>query len=254
MKLRTALFLASLLLSTPSWAQPLRIVTEEWPPFIYAEDGVIKGADKEITEHLLSQLGYEVKWKLKPWRRALRDVEQGEADAILDIAPHPSHKATLLFTSEPLSSHETVLFHARGRPFTFSNLEDLTGLVIGVSPGYLYNHHLFVTSDAFFREPAPTFEANMQKLVRGRVDLVAMSRPVGLYTSQALGIDHLVDYHPTALSHSDFFLAFHRAPRWETAADAFSEALRAFKTSAKYNQTLAKYRLENTNGKLSLAP
>lgn len=254
MKLQTCLFLASFMTVATSWADTLRIVTEEWPPFVYVEDGAIKGADKEITEHLLNQLGYQVKWELKPWRRVLQDVERGEADAILDIAPHPDYLARFLFSTEPLSSHETVLFHDKRRSFAFDRLDDLTGLVIGVSPGYLYNNDDFITSDAFYREPAPSFEANLQKLIRGRVDMVAMSRPVGLYTSHALGIADQIDYHPLPLSQSDFYLAFHQAPQWQEPARAFSEALKAFKNTQEYQRILNRYRLASHGNTLTLAP
>ncbi len=254
MKLTIFLFISSLTVGAMAYAEPLRIVTEEWPPFIYAEKGEIKGADKEITEHLLHQLGYQVTWKLKPWRRVLREVAGGEADAILDIAPHPEYRARFLFAEEPLSSHETVLFHDKRRPFAFSGVNDLAGLRIGVSPGYLYNNDAFISSDAFFREPAPTFEANMQKLMRGRVDMVAMSRPVGLYTSRSLGISHQLHYHPTPLSQSDFYLAFHQSPRWQKIARAFSQALKAFKTTDEYQRILRDYRLESVDGTLTLSP
>jgi polar amino acid transport system substrate-binding protein len=252
MKLKTLLLLPSLLLGNWTWAEPLRIVSEEWPPFVYAENGHIKGADKDVTEHLLSQLGYQVEWSLMPWRRVLREVEDGSADAILDIAPHPTHLKTYLFTDEPLSSHETMLFYAVDRPLAFQNINDLTGLVIGVSPGYLYNNHRFITSDAFRRETAPTFEANLRKLVRGRVDLVAMSHPVGVYTSRALGINHRVGYHTTPLSHSEFFLVFNRTSTWEEPARAFSQALKAFKKTDEYSHILRKYDLQSVDGKLTL--
>jgi polar amino acid transport system substrate-binding protein len=253
MKLKTVLLLSSLLLGSWVNAEPLRIVSEEWPPFIYAENGHIKGADKDVTEYLLSQLGYQVEWSLMPWRRVLREAEDGSADAILDIAPHPIHLKTYLFTDEPLSSHETMLFYAMDRPLAYRNIDDLSGLVVGVSPGYLYNNHRFVTSDTFRREPAPTFEANLQKLVRGRVDLVALSRPVGVYTSRALGIDHRVSYHPIPLSHSEFYLAFNRTSTWEEPARAFSKALKAFKKTDAYSHILRQYHLESVDGKLTLA-
>lgn len=234
-------------------AGSVHIVSEDWPPFIYSEQGVIKGADKDITEYLLTQLGYTVTWELMPWRRVLLDVRTGTADAILDIVPHQDHQRTYLFTSEPLSSHHTVLFHDLRRPFLFNRLSDLDGLVIGVSPGYLYNNAAFVESDAFFREPAPSFAANLKKLLRGRLDMVAMSRPVGMYTSRALGIENQIGFHHHPLSSSDFYLAFHRAEKWQAVSEAFSLALREFKKTPRYDQILQQYQLESHGGVLSLS-
>ena len=54
MMMRTSVFLVSLLFAATGSAAPLRIVTEAWPPFIYAEEGEIKGADKEITDRQLA--------------------------------------------------------------------------------------------------------------------------------------------------------------------------------------------------------
>lgn len=234
-------------------ASGLHIVSEDWPPFIYSQDGEIKGADKEVTEQVLSQLGYQVTWELMPWRRVLHDVAIGAADAILDIAPHDDHRDAYLFSDEPLSSHETVLFHDLRRPFAFQDLSDLEGLVIGVSPGYLYNNPAFIRSSAFFREPAPSFEANLQKLLRGRVDMVAMSRPVGIYTSRTLGIEDQIGFHKQPLSSSNFHLAFHRADEWQGPAEQFSQALRQFKNTERYQEILQKYGLETHDGLLSLS-
>lgn len=254
MKLPALLFLPWLLLSMPAQADSVRILSEEWPPFIYAEDDQIKGADKDITEYLLNQMGYQVSWELVPWRRVLHDVANGHADAILDIAPHATYLDTYLFSPEPLSSHETVLFYDRRRPFAFQHLDDLQNLVIGVSPGYLYNNDDFIHADTFTREPAPSFEANLQKLLRGRVDLVALSRPVGLYTARAIGIAPRVGYHPVPLSRSDFHLAFHDAEHWQEPSQAFAQALREFKKTEHYTSILRSYGLELANGELTLAP
>ncbi|MEH6499535.1 MAG: transporter substrate-binding domain-containing protein [Pseudoalteromonas distincta] len=253
MKLPLLTILLGLFACAKLLAAPVHIVSEEWPPFIYSQDGELKGADKEITEQVLSQLGYQVTWQLMPWRRVLHDVATGAADAILDIAPHADHQDAYLFTTEPLSSHETVLFHDLRRPFAFNDLPDLAGLVVGVSPGYLYNNPEFINSDDFFREPAPSFEANLQKLLRGRVDLVAMSRPVGIYTSRVLGVEDQLGFHATPLSTSDFYLAFHRADKWQDTAQRFSEALDQFKNTEEYREILRKYALELQDGRLSLA-
>ena len=235
--------LLCLFLTTPLLAAPLRIVSEEWPPYIFAKDGEIKGSDKEVADILLKQLGYQVSWELMPWRRALHTVQTGAADAVLDISPDAKRLEHFIFPDEPFSTNVTVLFYVSSRPFPFERLEDLRGLTIGVSPGYHYNNEEFMTADYFTREPAPTFESNLLKLVHGRIDMVVISRPAGIHTSKRLGIDDQVSYHSTPLSKGDYFLAFRRAPEFERLGEEFGQALRDFKQTDEYASIQHKYGL-----------
>ncbi|MFP3519763.1 amino acid ABC transporter substrate-binding protein, partial [Pseudomonas sp. SIMBA_077] len=85
---------------------------------------------------------------------------------------------TLLYPNEPLSDVEFVMFYANQRPHPFKRLNELKGLTIGTSPGYLYSDD-FSNSTLFNREPAPTHEANFGKLLLGRIDLLITDKRVG---------------------------------------------------------------------------
>src|SRR5688572_20842809 len=153
-------------------AEPLRIVTEAWAPYVYEDNGQPVGLDYEISAEVLRRLGVEVEWQFLPWKRCLLAFEQGQADGILDIFRIAEREPQMLFVDEPLSEVEFVLFYARQRPYPYRSLEDLRDLLIGTSPGYWYNDQAFRDSRLFSREEAPTHEANLGKLVRQRVDLV----------------------------------------------------------------------------------
>jgi hypothetical protein len=103
------LTLLALLLCHPALAEPLHIVSEAWPPYIYEQNGELRGIDYDVSEKVLQQLGYNTRWQLMPWRRALHDTTQGAADAILDISPTPQRLHDLIFAQEPLSHSESVL-------------------------------------------------------------------------------------------------------------------------------------------------
>ena len=75
------------------------------------------------------------------------ELQYGTAAGILDILHLPGHEADMLFVAKLLSDKEPVLFQARNRPFRYASLEDLSDLIIGVSPGYWY-------SDEAVRPPA----------------------------------------------------------------------------------------------------
>ena len=241
MKLSVCVFTLCLFTSTGLLADSLRVVSEAWPPYVFERDGRPVGVDLDGADHVQSDLGHEVSWDLMPWKRALRTVELGAAQAILDIVPTPQRNKTLRFPDEHLSTNDTVLFYHRDRPHAFESLDDLSGLVVGVSPGYTYSSTAFTEATHFVREPAPSFEANLFKLVRGRLDMVAMDRRVGLYLAQQLNIADQLGYHPNPLSTGKLYLAFHRSDALIDLADAFGPAQRAFKQTAEYAAILKRY-------------
>ncbi len=172
-QLLTALLL--LCLSVTAQAEKLRIVTEPWAPYVYEENGKMLGLDYETTAIVFKRLGIDVEWQFLPWKRCLAMLEQGLADGALDIFHSDERDALLLYPSEPLSDVEFVMFYANARPHPFRTLDDLGGLTVGTSPGYLYSQ-AFSESTLFKREAAPTHEANFGKVATGS-DRPAHHRP-----------------------------------------------------------------------------
>ena len=222
-------------------AEPLRIVTEAWAPYVYKENGQPSGLDYEISAEVLRRLGVEVEWQFLPWKRCLLALEQGHADGILDIFRLPERERSMLFVEEPLSEVEFVLFYARTRPYRFKSLDDLRDLVIGTSPGYWYNDQAFRDSRLFSREEAPSHEANLGKLVRQRVDLVINDRRAGLYLASRLGLGGQLGYNRKALGEDRLYLALRRTPQLAQLAERFSTELRRFKREAAYARLQARY-------------
>ncbi|MDH4565807.1 transporter substrate-binding domain-containing protein [Pseudomonas sp. BN414] len=223
-------------------AEPLRIVSEPWAPYIFEEDGQLRGLDYEASVIVFQRMGIEVQWSLMPWKRCLVELESGQADAVLDIFHKQERESQMAFPAEPLSEVEFVLFYARQRPYPFQRLADLRGLKIGVSPGYWYADKAFRTSPLFIREPAPTHEANLGKLVRDRVDLVVNDRRAGQFLVHQMGLQAQIANHQRVIGRDRLYLAFRRQPQLESLAAPFGEALRRFKQEPAYAQLVARYR------------
>ncbi|WP_271410219.1 substrate-binding periplasmic protein [Pseudomonas sp. Q1-7] len=229
-------------LAAAARAEPLRIVSEPWAPYIYEQDGQPRGLDYETSAIVFQRLGVDVQWDLMPWKRCLVELESGQADAVLDIFHTRERETQMAFPGEPLSEVEFVLFYARQRPYPFQRLDDLRGLKVGVSPGYWYADPAFRSSPLFIREPAPTHEANLGKLVRDRVDLVVNDRRAGRFLVRQMGLEADIGQHERVVSRDRLYLAFRRQPRLEGLAERFGEALKRFKQEPGYAQLLKRYR------------
>ncbi|MDX1724678.1 MAG: transporter substrate-binding domain-containing protein [Pseudomonas sp.] len=239
-QLIATLLFACLSLAAPG--QPLRIVSEAWPPYIHEDNGVLRGLDYEAAQTVLQRLGVEVEWQLLPWRRCLMAMEQGQADGILGIFRTPEREASMLFAREPLSQVELVLFYAKANPHPFHRLADLHGLKIGVSAGYWYSDRAFRESTLFTREPAPSHAANFGKLVRKRVDLVINDRRGGHFVLAQTGLDKHVRQHPRVVSRDRLYLALRRNAGLEALARRFANELRRFKREPAYAALQARYK------------
>jgi len=227
-------------LSVAARGEKLRIVTEPWAPYVYEQGGKNLGLDYETTAIVFQRLGIEVEWQFLPWKRCLSMLETGQAEGALDIFHSAERDATLLYPSEPLSDVEFVMFYANERPHPFNTLEQLKGLTIGTSPGYLYSPD-FSQSDLFTREPAPTHEANFGKLVRGRIDLLITDRRVGQHLLDELNIRDLITENPTVISRQSQFLAVRRNAGMDLLVQRFGAELKRFKREPAYAELSARY-------------
>ena len=236
------LFALALLFCGAPRAEPITVVTEPWPPYVFLQDGQLRGVDYEVSQHILQDLGYQPDWRVMPWKRAQHDVLAGQADAILDITVNAERQNKYHFPTEPLSNSESVLFYRTSDPFPYSTLDDLRGLRIGVSAGYSYGNPAFNQAEHLTREPCPSIESCLLMLQRGRVDMTVINRQVGLYTLSLLGLEGIA-YHPQPLSSGPLYLAFARRPDLADLALRFGEALKTYKQTAGYQQILRAYGL-----------
>lgn len=228
-------------LSFSALGEKLRIVTEPWSPYVIVDNNNhVSGLDYQTTAIVFQRLGIDVQWQFLPWKRCLMMLQQGEADGVLDIFQVSERDDLLLYPSEPLSDVNYVLFQANARPHPFNTLEDLHGLTVGVSPGYLYSPE-FDASSLFIREPAPSHEANFGKLIRGRIDLMVTDRIVGQQMIDQLKLRNEVSQLPTVLSHRAQFLALRRNAGMDLLVQRFGAELKRFKHEPEYAQLVARY-------------
>ncbi|CAM3664627.1 Extracellular solute-binding protein [Pseudomonas reidholzensis] len=221
-------------------AERLRLVTDEWAPYVYQQDGQPKGIDYEVAREVFQRLGIELDVQFMPWKRCLVMVEQGLADGVLDIFLSEARKAYMVFPEEPMSEAEFVLLRKRGQGPAVERLADLQGLTVGTSPGYNYGA-AFNQSPLFKREPAPTHEANFGKLMLGRIDLLVTDRRVGRYLQQQLGLQQDLEQQPLVISRNQQFLGLARKPGRDKIARAFADELRRFKQEPAYASLVAQY-------------
>ena len=173
---------------------PLVMAFTELPPWTTYDGQNHTGAYTEILRELARRVGRKLNIVDCPVKRCLAMLETGTADLTIGIRDIPERTGYMGFLRTPyrLTVADRVFWVRRGDADRIQSYEDLLKLRIGVVPAGAY----FAQFDADTRldkETAQSSEANLQKLVLGRVDTVPMSEDRALVLIRKLQLQELVE-------------------------------------------------------------
>jgi polar amino acid transport system substrate-binding protein len=198
-----------LLLLLPSLvaARDLSLVGDNWCPYNCAPDAAQKGYLIDIVERLFGK-DYVIDYKLEPWSRAVKMVEDGERHMLVATTAETSRK---LQSSIPLGIDRTCFFVRSPSNWRYGKMGDLTGQRIGVVQDYAYDGGGALDKlIARYRKTAnPLLEqaygqdaltGNFRKLYAGRMDVLIENENVGQFTITQLNLQDSI-HNAGCISH-----------------------------------------------------
>ncbi len=161
------------LLSGTAHAETLRLLTEEYPPYNFSENGAVKGASVEQAELMMKALGTEYSLEILPWARAL-SLTENQPWTCLFTTGHDEERDKRFKWVEPLLADRMVMVRKAGSGVNPSNIEEAKRFTVGTqrddfSANYLKKHS-FPKIDL-----AADMETTEKKLLNGRIDLMMTS-------------------------------------------------------------------------------
>lgn len=151
------------------------LVNTEYPPYTVALEGNHTGGTATmLADELFRRLALPVRQRLLPWNRALRMMQEGEADGV-SILAHSNERESSMAFSAPVTEARQSFYYARSNhgDFSWQRYEDLLPYRIGLVQGYTYSPDFLAAVERLHLsvEYAPSDESNFTKLRTGRVDL-----------------------------------------------------------------------------------
>ncbi len=160
-------------------SEPLQLVTLDYPPYEYSENGEIKGLAVNVIREVFRRLDYKIEIISLPWARSLKLVERGQADAIFTAYRTPEREQFLDYSNEVLMPQEVSLFTRKSFPVhQSSELLSLGkyhfGARIGVSYGEKFDRAVENgTLENIHR--VPDGDALIKLMLSSRVDIVPLA-------------------------------------------------------------------------------
>jgi len=163
---------------------PLRVVTEEFPPFQYIEDGHLTGVCVEVVQAVLAEAGIQAEITMMPWARAQKTAKEEENVLIFSLARTEAREKDYKWVGQIDEAHNQI-FATAGSPIEISRFDDLKDHVMGVVIGDL--------REDYFVERGFIVGKNLQA-VRSHASLYAMlaAKRLDLWPENDLAMAYIV--------------------------------------------------------------
>lgn len=238
------LVLAVCVLAAPLAArnQSYTILTEEWAPYNYMEQGRLMGFSVEIVQAILRDLRLDSRIRMLPGMRASRRLNTEPRTMFITMLRTPDREREYKWIG-PLGDGAIYFYKKKGNPLSVSSLDEAKEVrMVACRNAGLVRNLLREKGFSNLDTTAPNGESVYRKLLADRCDLGISDAPLGvkrLLREWGLPTDTLVQI-PLKIVEAPLYIACSPdIPDAEIAA--WQDALDKLKASGVYGSILRRY-------------
>lgn len=253
------LALAVLLMAPPTGtAESLSVALLEYPPFECnpEKENGRWGYMPEVILEIFGKQGFDVRFEILPWKRAIVDTEKGVYDAIPLV--NSGHSRVLIFSREKSAVLKQMFYVKKGSSWRNTGPASWESITIGWVLGYDYStfskeYQKYIEDHLQDRNrivytAGDTASADMfKKLLTGRVTTFNEDQTFFQYTMGKGGIGRPADFEVAGtLGTNDQYMGFSPAnPQAARYAAIFDQGIRALRESGRLKAILDSYGIED---------
>ena len=226
-------------------AETVVLAAPDARPTTFLAEGKPTGILVDIVTEAFRRTGRSVDIKIMPWARCLREARTGEVDGVFPIYRLPEREQFLTYPNEVLLPQLVVFFSRQDTTTAFggelSELRDVNiGIVRDTSYGKKFDQ---AVKDGTLQkiELAHNIELNLEKLMHGRVVLIANYRYGVLEAAEHLGLQSEIKEISPPIESVPSYLAFTKQRDFTKPLDAFQAALTSMKQDGTYDRIIGRY-------------
>lgn len=210
----------------PATPRPLSIITEDWPPLNYSEDGEVKGFATDVIRLVMKEMKVDYPIIVLPGNRGLNVLDRGPRVLFYSFIQTPERKSLYKWIG-PFANESIYLYKKRGSKLQIKTLEDAKKVhsVCCRDAGMVFN---FLKKEGFKNLDVGTNATSIYvKAIHGRCDL-AVGEPAGgvdYWLSKSNLSPDLLEKTPVKISDSPLYFAASKdipdeeIQRWQQALD-----------------------------------
>jgi polar amino acid transport system substrate-binding protein len=219
--------------------------TEDMPPLNYLEKGVPKGLAVELLQEMWRRMGYQQKKiHVLPWQDAYNKAQGKPGGVVFSTMRLPEREKMFKWVG-PIRNPRFSLFARKGRGIKVANLEEAKKYKVGAVK--MDAMEILLVSRKYplnLIDRAPDFNTLMDRLLAGKVDLIAYDEEAVVRYMQLRGLDHKEVERTLLLTGASAYFAFHPGTPDSVIAE-FQGALQSIKKDGTFNKMSAKYNVQD---------
>ncbi len=178
------------------------------PPLVFEDNNELKGMDVDVIAEFCRQNTVEPKFEVYPWKRALKNIEEGLSDAIFTLFRTEEREKILYFPSVPINTVKTVVWAKKEKGIKISSLDDLKDKSIGVLTEYKYGRE-FDSMEGLNKTFCINKEQLIKMLDKNRFDVAIDSEACFKFMCRKFGLEedrfeiaHVITENPVYIGFS----------------------------------------------------
>ena len=224
---------------------PLRIVTEELPPYNMTQDGRVTGMSTEVVQAVLKEISVEASIQTMPWARAY-DLALRESNVLIYSIARTPEREPLFRWVGTIAPTKWYIYSLADRPVKLNTLSDALDYQIAtvnrdVGEQYLVSKGFRIGKEL---QSSNKYEQNYRKLKVDHVELWISNELNALYLTRQNGEDPekllIRSLELPELSRGGLSMAFSLGTSDETV-EKFRSGLEAIRRNGVYDGILRKW-------------
>lgn len=220
----------------------------EYPPYYFQENGIWKGVSVELMNVLLKEAGYDITYKVIPWKRALMDMKSGEIDAMANLSITKERDEYIYFVG-PQMDESMVLFIDKDLNLDINTLDDIKnvpgkiGIQLGLSYGEEFDNK--IKSDIAFGDKFSVISDGNKfgkLLKKRRLTGFILNRYVFYYKQSINDEFKSINEHPFIVNQDNIYFGFSKSNFDEMQINQLQEAYNRVKERGDFDSILEKYK------------
>lgn len=222
-----------------AFCRTLELVTFQYPPYEFEEDGEIKGIAVEIVRAAFKKMNQPIRISIKPWNEGLKQVKEGEADAIFTAYRTAERMEFADYSRKILMAQIVSLFVKKESKISFhGDIKTLRhfkiGVVKNISHGKMFDSAVKEGYLSNLIDDSTDGIENMQRLINGEFDIAVSNKYGAMYILRNLNkMDHVRELTPE-IQFVPSYIAFSKKKNLIITRDRFDLEISKMKRSGEY--------------------